>query len=414
MVGRRIVISMPKHTVNAEKKEASNKKRLAALKQKRELARKSKLCIDPSGTASAAQHIVFSSSGDSDDGASGLSSPAATSTPHPGEHTDGGSIRRALFHSDSEGSATEEEDLFASRRQFEGKAGEKLFKLQQKIGVDKRFRLDDRFLDSGGSESDDASEQGASDDLAAQLQQEKSQALSIIDSILGSSKPRIPTPAEHDSNPFPSRYDPTSDTCAVLEQPVTSAKILPDPSEGSGEEEVADTAPDVSKERFFSVSSDLKTLFSNNTKGQTFSFLGSEAEEEGPEEQEGGPEEEGSGPEEKEEGGTGSEEEQAEVDTRLTPRWLHRTSSRPYHREDHTGDDDPAGDGPSSRVLFFFHSTDQQLCNRLAENSFHRRQPLRALEARWAERRAGLKQAYKRRHREAAKLARKKSKYTQS
>ena len=391
---------MPKHAVNSEKKEASNKKRLAALEQKKELARKSKLCIDPSGTASAAQHIVFSSSGDSDNEASGLSSPAVTSTPHLGEHTDEGAIRRALFRSDSEDSATEE-DPFASRRQFEGKAGEKLFKLQQKIGVDKRFRLDDRFLDSSGSESDDASEQISSDDLMAQLQQEKSQALSIIDSILGSSRPRISTPAERDRSLLPRRYDPTSSTCAMLEQPVTS-KVLPDLPEGGEEEEeeeeeVADTVPEVSKERFFSVSSDLKTLFSRKTEDQAFSFLGrggdSEAEEQ--------------------DSGSESEEKQAEVDIRLRPKWLRSSvdpTSKPYHREDHSGDD-PAEDKTSSRVLFFFHSTDRQLCNRLEENSFHRQQPLRELEARWAERRAGLKQAYKRRHKEAAKLARKRRKY---
>ena len=399
---------MPKHSVKSEKKEASNQKRLAALEQKQELARKSKLCIDPSGKASAAQHIVFSSSGDSDNEASVLISPA---TPAPqltgGESTDEDPIRRALFHSDSEDSVSSSEDPFASRRQFEGKAGEKLFKLQQKIGVDKRFQLDDRFLESG-SESDDASEpdcSGSGDDLTTQLQQEKSQALGIIDSILGSSKPRTSTPADlkHDRNFFPRRYDPTSRECAALEQPV-SPKLteLLVVSEESEQEKEVETTSEVSQERFFSVSGDLKKLFSGDTKGQAFTFLGRKdsSESEGAE-----------GDSESEE----SVQKQTEPTKRLKPKWLHglvdfADSSRPHTQEVHSGDI-PADDKRSSRVLFFFHSTDQQLCNRLEETSFHRERPLSELEAGWAERRAGLKQAYKRRHKEAVKLARKMSKH---
>ncbi len=57
--------------------------------------------------------------------------------------------------------------------------------------------------------------------------------------------------------------------------------------------------------------------------------------------------------------------------------------------------------------LFYFHSGSDRLKNRLHENWFYRSHPLEELEDDWTQRRPAMRQAYKARHRDAVRMARK-------
>ena len=365
--------SLSQASSREEKRQLSNQRRLKAIQQRRETAAsKSKLNIDSKRESSASQHIVFSNSEES----GGSDGELCRDSP----------LRRTLFSSEDSGES--DSDQFAVRDEFEGKAGRKLFKLQQKIGIDKRFQLDKRFLDEdddGSDTSDGTTSSLDQDELSEQLQKEKVKSLSILDSILGS-KARHTSSSKDVSSLFPQRYDPTSSDCVDLEQP-------PESEEHSGSESsepvtTATEVPTISQEKYYTVSNDLKSMFGSSSGGHTFDFLDGEVEEE--------------------RGEVGV----AEEIVRLKPRWMQGSS-------DSRGDPVTTSDVGSSsvmmhkpKVLFFFHSANEELVNRLEENTFYRSRPLEELDVGWGERRVGMTHSYKRRHRDAVKLARKKRKHS--
>ena len=401
-----------------KKREQSNIRRLEAIQKREERVVRPHLYIHLDGP-SAAQHIVFSSS--DEEASKEEPSSAHVSTPSvegTGDHGGSeGAMRRVLFDSD-DSEDLDDPELFAVRRQFEGKTGEKLFKLQQKIGVDSRFRLDERFVESGEEEEEEEENRAdVHDELAEQLQQEKSKALSIIDSILGSTSYMRWNSSSHKrtsnvpSAIFPARYDPESSNCAELEQPSTteqsphSERESMDDGEEEEEQKEDISAPVVSGERYFCVSGDLKNTFS----GQGFSFLG----EEGSRQQSDCEQQQLCVSEHKDLDTSGKKKLKSLKRTEVQPEFSPASPPSPVSAD--TGVTSETVEDKSKIVskpltLFFFHSNNETLVNRLDENTFYRTVSLGELERGWGNRRVAMKQSARKQHRDAMRMAHKKRK----
>ena len=131
-------------------------------------------------------------------------------------------------------------------------------------------------------------------------------------------------------------------------------------------------------DKTFTVNTDLKQLFASTSEqgSEGFSFLASEEKAQDASER--------PSPNQDEQQGEG--EILADTATATTEENAHEHTSK----------------------FFFFHSGNADLENRLDENSFHRTQTWEELESEWPSRRDSMKQSFRRRHRDALKLGRKK------
>lgn len=370
----------------SDKKAASNQRRLEALKR-RQIARKQTISLV--NTCPLSKHIVFTTDSEGDDGSSG------------GEWETCARMvgRQWLFSESSDSSEEEKEDVaqFAPRRQFEGTHGEKLFRLQQQIGTDHRFRVDERFAETSDEEHNESS------DNSDNLEKEKEQSRRIIASLFGPAG--VHSRSRENSPPLIRHYDPSLDDSADMEQETPVSKTNKLGLASASEDETATNAPPfpvvVSQESSSKVSSSLKELLSRGSVGNgagehTFNFFSSHREDSNDEEKEGG---------------CGGE---LEIN-KFCPRWLAMAEDKVEleNEEEVEGERDtqkpklqPQSDH-GQRVLFFFHSTDPYLRNRLQENSFYRCKPAKELMEKWSERRAAVKLAYKRSRKQALKRTKK-------
>lgn len=136
---------------------------------------------------------------------------------------------------------------------------------------------------------------------------------------------------------------------------------------GQEERETQDDRVEAEGERFYSVDDDLKKLFSSTDGSDGFCFLAEKEEESEMKDTESSP-----------------QKEQTEV-----------TNDKTSQNEKHT---------PKP---FFFHSNNTTLRNRLDENFFYRTKSLEELEEEWPEKRTAMKNSFKKRHKDALKLNRK-------
>lgn len=194
-----------------------------------------------------------------------------------------------LFSGYDPESSEEEEDAdhtFRLRPQFEGAKGHKLMALQTRFGRDMRFRMDERFQESGSDE--DEEENGETEENAGE--EEKSRAMKILESVLGH-KVKVPKHKDRifkDMNKL--RYIPGSEACKHMEVPdVEPKKKKPkaaskeegrsDDSSPSPDEKVNELPPEPEpkkkNDRYYEVSSNIKDLFSGSST--PFSFFGASA-----------------------------------------------------------------------------------------------------------------------------------------
>ena len=367
--------SRRRHTIGSaadvsptSKRLASNERRLEALKQRRkELTTHSRsLTIDADGKpgSSANKHIVF----DSDEETERVSS---------------GKQSLDLFDDGDDDNVNQ----FAARRQFEGASGEKLFRLQQQIGTDKRFRLDERFAVSSDEEGAGSDGEGVTSDDG--MEEEKEQSRRILASLLGTSSSVVKK--KPSAFPLVRRFDPSVASCADMEQEIKhDPEVEPTLSEDEELAEHTNSPPPVGKESYYKVSSHLKNLLTDREekeeKQHTFNFFADEKDHVEDEVRASYPPVE-------------------EVGTVKTTRMT--KSLDPIEDEECVSDGDTSRDH-SKRLLFFFHSSDPLLSNRLEENMFYRSKTPEELIEKWTERRTAVKLAYKR----SRKLALKRTKRT--
>lgn len=370
---KNVLKKMPVAPVNIQKALKSNQKRLEAIEQRKKEKREAKKLN------SLAKHIVFDSDGEDAVSEKGL----------------------MLFEGDSD-----EEDMeissFNIKDRFEGKSGEKLFRLQQKIGTDKRFKLDDKFLDKDSTDEESGSEKNEED---ADMVREREQTLKVIDGILGCTSRVKPTnhPQPLTSDLFIPRYDPERDLEETEEEEpqrdlekkqIKDKKHKKLKTQTTVSEEVAPTAeplPTVSEEKFYSISEDLENKFDGSTF--KFSFTITDA-----------PESPNAKP---------VEEESTETVDELPkkkPKLINPLNSlvdeeKLDDEEDEEGKHDVCDERP--RKPFFYFPTNSELRNGLDDTSFHRTKGIDELMQGWPDKRTAVKNICRKARKEAIKKNRK-------
>ena len=199
-------------------------------------------------------------------------------------------------------------------------------------------------------------------EISLQISQEKKRALEIIDSML-----------------------PTDDAKGSIQK----GTVISENSAGekdqnhvgcSSRTDSLQNQPD----RFYTVNADLKQLFSatNNRNKQVFSFL--------------------------------EEREQDKSDSKVSFNSAGENAGRKKTKNkkgqlktvDGLKQEQKHADTTTNPKFFFFHSHNKWR-NRLEEHSFYRIKSLEELESNWPERRTAMKQSFRKRHKEALKLERK-------
>ena len=297
-----------------------------------------------------------------------------------------------LFGSDSEDNG--EDDMEVTKPKFEGKFGAKLFKLQQKIGWDKRFEVDKRFLNTSDSSSDECVSAEQDDELESsgdeELRKEQQRNMDLIEEMFGNTSVIVP---QSQTVPEVLRYDPSAMGSELLEKqppPVKKkVKIVEDVKASTPPTEQLQEAdkPEVSKERFYTVSNSLKDVLKTAEGGHTFNFTTST-------------------PKDKPSTST-------TVTSSKTPNWLLNLQDDDHDESSGSDEDETASttglhsDG-QKRTLFFFHANSSELRNRLdcPDTKFVCTCSLEELEAKWPQTRTRVKEQYKRRHRDALRWQR--------
>ncbi|XP_075279868.1 nucleolar protein 8 isoform X1 [Opisthocomus hoazin] len=257
---------------NTKKKQLQdNQRRLAALEERRkerELQKKliqgalSNLDSQPAGKQ---KHIVFNSDVESDAEVDEMLKKEKSLGNMHEEDESAPKTSGKLFESSEDEQDDTDDERFKIKPQFEGKAGEKLLKLQSRFGTDERFRMDARFLESDSEEEEtNILKAEEEEELAA----EKKKNLQILGSLLNISlehpKPTKTAPSAkkfRDINAL--RYDPTRQDHAVFEKK-PSAPEKESKAKRKKKREESEKLPEVSKEIYYDIAVDLKELFGSS------------------------------------------------------------------------------------------------------------------------------------------------------
>ncbi|XP_027742247.1 nucleolar protein 8 isoform X3 [Empidonax traillii] len=255
-----------------DKQVQDNQRRLAALEERhreRELQKKlikgalSKL---DSQAAGRHKHIVFDSDVE-DEAAVGetLKKDASLGNMH-GQDKSAPKPSGKLFDSSEDEQDETDEERFKIKPQFEGKAGEKLLRLQSRFGTDERFRMDARFLESDSEE--EAETKSLKADEEDELAAEKKKNLQILGSLLNINleqpKPnKTATSAKKFKDINALRYDPTREDHAVFEKKPSAAEKESKVKRKKKKEE-SEKPPQVSEKIYYDIAADLKDLFGSS------------------------------------------------------------------------------------------------------------------------------------------------------
>ncbi|KAB5537087.1 hypothetical protein PHYPO_G00114800 [Pangasianodon hypophthalmus] len=267
------------------KQQQDNQKRLAALEQRQKESEQQKKLIQGAlskvdlPNANKGKHIVFDSDDEVNNDSEDTAPQKVSLFDEDSDEDDGlGSeekqdhrekeLKKAggskLFDSSEDDDDGTEEDRFKIKPQFEGRAGQKLMELQSRFGTDPRFQMDAKFL-----ESDDEEQEQDMEPLQTpgeqELVEEKKKNLSILQSVLNVSiQPSDASKGATKGKIFKDisalHYDPSSETHAAFETKTDTPK-RESKAERRKKREEAKKLPEVSKDLFYDVTTDLKEAF---------------------------------------------------------------------------------------------------------------------------------------------------------
>ncbi|NWR84284.1 NOL8 protein, partial [Furnarius figulus] len=171
-----------------------------------------------------------------------------------------------LFDSSEDEQDDTDDERFKIKPQFEGKAGEKLLRLQSRFGTDERFRMDARFLESDSEE--EAETKSVKADEEEELAAEKKKNLQILGSLLNINleqpKPnKTATSAKKFKDINALRYDPTRKDHATFERK-PSAPEKESKAKRKKKKEESEKPPQVSEKIYYDIAADLKDLFGSS------------------------------------------------------------------------------------------------------------------------------------------------------
>uniref|UniRef100_A0A671FMP8 Nucleolar protein 8 n=1 Tax=Rhinolophus ferrumequinum TaxID=59479 RepID=A0A671FMP8_RHIFE len=169
-----------------------------------------------------------------------------------------------LFDSsaDEESDSEDDSSRFRIKPQFEGRSGKKLMDLQSHFATDDRFRMDSRFLESDSEEEqEEVNEKMTAEE--EELAAEKLKALGVVQSVLRASLrgPANKGPAAA-AKKFKDiiHYDPTRHDHATYERK-RDDKPKESKAKRKKKREEAEKLPEVSKEMYYNIATDLKEIF---------------------------------------------------------------------------------------------------------------------------------------------------------
>ncbi|XP_014365898.2 probable RNA-binding protein CG14230 [Papilio machaon] len=246
-----------------DKKLSSDQKRLESLKRKRQEFKEKKNIIK-TGLVGIDKvqnkKVIFSD----DEGETNLNNKGSTNQENENDKPKNG--KNMLF--DDEDSDTEV--TFEIKKQFEGKKGQKVLDLQSRFKSDKRFTLDERFIDDQSDDEKNEENDTVNDDRVDVGQvDEKSKQLNILQDVLGVTIKAHNS--EHAQKTKPKlgmlRYDPMHPEHAKFLAPAFAAQEIPKKAKKAKKSKETPVEPlpptivenvEVSKEQFYSVSDTLK------------------------------------------------------------------------------------------------------------------------------------------------------------
>ncbi|KFZ54326.1 Nucleolar protein 8, partial [Antrostomus carolinensis] len=249
-----------------------NQRRLAAIEERqkeRELQKKliqgalSHLDSQPAGKH---KHILFNSDVESEAEIDEMLKKDASLGNRHEEDESACKTSGRLFESSEDEQDDTDDERFKIKPQFEGKAGEKLLKLQSRFGTDERFRMDARFLESDSEEEAETNILKA--DEEEELAAEKKKNLQILGSLLNINlehpkSTKMATSAKKFKDINALRYDPTRQDHAVFERK-PSATEKESKAKRKKRREESEKLPEVSEETYYHIAADLKELFGSS------------------------------------------------------------------------------------------------------------------------------------------------------
>ncbi|XP_009075433.1 PREDICTED: nucleolar protein 8, partial [Acanthisitta chloris] len=259
-----------KEPSTTEKQLQDNQRRLAALQERqreRELQKKliqgalSNVDRQPAGKQ---KHIIFDSDVENEAEVDELLKKHASLGNRHGEDKAAPKPSGKLFESSEDEQGDTDDERFKIKPQFEGKAGEKLLRLQSRFGADERFRMDARFLESDSEEEETNSLKAEEEEEFAA---EKKKNLEILGSLMNINleQPK-PTKTTSSAKKFKDinalRYDPTRQDHAIFERKPSAAEKQSKAKKKKKEEN--EKVPQVSEETYYDIAGDLKELFESS------------------------------------------------------------------------------------------------------------------------------------------------------
>ncbi|CAL1541803.1 unnamed protein product [Lymnaea stagnalis] len=198
-----------KHAADNEKRLLAIREKLKLKDQQTSIMQKALQKVD--SKENSGNRIVFSS--DSESGASSDSDKDGIE-----ELNIKSKIKKkqklTLFENSSDDDS-DSEAMFESKPHFEGKKGEKLMKLERKIG-DSRFKLDAKFAESDSDEGSEKEKEEIDEamDIDEGLQKEKAASLKVLENVIGKStldrfSEKIKRNTKHLIDMNAVRFDPT-------------------------------------------------------------------------------------------------------------------------------------------------------------------------------------------------------------
>ncbi|XP_058528544.1 nucleolar protein 8 [Ochotona princeps] len=254
--------------VSAKEKHAEdNRKRLAAL-EARQRAKEAQKQLVRSALANVdghpenkSTHIIFSSASESEEEDTHPQAQSRLEAELVKEPV--GKASGKLFESsdDEESDSEDDSDRFKIKPQFEGRAGQKLMDLQSHFGNDDRFRMDSRFLESDSEgEQEEVNEEKTTEE--EEFAAEKKQALNVVQSVLNVNLSSSSSKGSATAKKFKDiiRYDPTRHDHATYERKKDD-KPKESKAKRKKKREEIEKLPEVSKEMYYNISTDLKEIF---------------------------------------------------------------------------------------------------------------------------------------------------------
>lgn len=276
-----------------KRKHEAEKKRLESMKKKRQEFKEKKMIIKSGLTGVDKvqnKKLIFSDAEDE------MPRQIKTHT-----ITNKGHQNHTVLFEDDEADDSNDELNFEIKKQFEGKKGQKVLDLQSRYKSDKRFTLDERFIDDDEDEEPENKQSNTTEEVELGTEDEKAKQMNILQDVLGVTFKTKYSENNDNKKSKPKlgmlRFDPLQPDHAKFLAPVEPKPDLTKKTKKKTKEKqevVKEVEPqpegpkiEVSKEQFYKVSDALKEAIAQPSQFSLRSLFGSKDNDEDDDENKG-------------------------------------------------------------------------------------------------------------------------------